>query len=227
MNNHALRNIQYLFYLSHAETARIHELMEPFLGGEQPLSRRALEQLIVVLGEFGARVGVIEQAAEQQLLADSPFVSGPLLFGSLELGSGEILDDSMCRAVPEDDGRYFRWTTRPELTVELPLFRTGAQTLQIFFKAIIKPEYAKTLKIAIDGMDVPHRVKNTEKGLCLTCRIPRPRNLAMTEVRTVLPAVHSPKELGASDDRRNLGIAIREIVVSDGASSLLQRLLGY
>lgn len=226
MNTDALQHIQYFSQLTQAEAARIRSLMQPFLDGDQPISRKALEQLVLVLGEFGARVSVIEQAAEQQLLADNPLNAGPLLFGQMELTGDKIQDDSMLLPEWDDKGSVLRWTTRPDLKLTLPLFRTGNQTLRIYFKAIIKPEYAKTLKISIDGTTVRHRVRNTDKGLCLQCRLPAPRDLALTDINLLLPAVHSPAELGESSDHRVLGIAITGIEVAQQPASVLQRLLG-
>ncbi|XSG85247.1 MAG: hypothetical protein ACPW60_00635 [Methylohalobius sp. ZOD2] len=225
MDGDSLQNLHYFSRLTQSETHRVREMMRPYLDGGQPGSREAMEQMIRILGELGARVSVIEQAAEQQLLADNSLAAGPLLYGELTLPCNEIDGGNLYDAETDGNGERIRWTRSEELSLRLPLFRNGEKRLRVYFGAIIKSEYSRSLQILIDGAVVTHKVRKTKQGLCLECRLPKAKNLALTNFTLRLPAVHSPAQLGGSSDQRMLGIAIRQISVEDAPATFVPRLL--
>ena len=218
--------LQYFSQLTRAETEHIRELIKPFLQTHDPACADIIEQMVIILGEFGARVRVIEQAAEQQLLVENPLHSGPMLSGNLHLSAAELGADGLYDAEALEQGRVLRWTNTPDFTIYLPVYRPFAKTLRIYFSAIIKQEYTKLLKVFIDQQEVPHKLKKINEELFIQVTVPAASNLALTELSLRLPAVHSPLDLGISEDPRELGIAINRITVEDSSSSVIGKLLG-
>ncbi len=110
------------------------------------------------------------------------------------------------------DGTSYAWSSSaPEIVFTFPLDRSDALGMQIRLVALIKPEYSKQLKVLVDEKHIRHKFY-LDKGLfILSCNIPPSSKASLTEVKIVLPATHTPKDLGTSTDTRSLGIAITEI----------------
>lgn len=111
-----------------------------------------------------------------------------------------------------DNGTSYIWSgSSPEILFNFSLDRNKALGLQIRLFALIKPEYSKQLRILVDGWYIKHRYSVTGEFFVLSCNLPASPRTSQTTIKIVLPATHSPKELGTSNDERILGIAINEI----------------
>lgn len=221
----SLVSINFYAGLVHSEIDKLNELIEPFLQEGSAPTNETLMQFVRLMAELSARVNLIEQAAEQQLLAENPLDVGPLLLGALTIPASRLDVDGLHMPENELDDESLCWTQKPDITVRLPLFRPKCKRLRVYFQSIIKPEYTKSLHLEIDGEQLRHRIRKMQDSLCIECIIPPASDLAMSELSIKLPDVHSPKELGVSDDNRKLGIALDKICVDDVPGSFLTRLL--
>ena len=110
------------------------------------------------------------------------------------------------------DGTSYVWSgSTPEILFTFPLDRNKVLGMHIRLFALIKPEYSKQLKVLVDETHIKHKFRLDEGLFLLSCNIPSSSKAGLTEVKIILPATHSPKELGTSNDMRKLGIAITEI----------------
>ncbi len=110
-----------------------------------------------------------------------------------------------------DNGISYIWSgSDPEIQFTFPLDRSKAIGMQVRLFALIKPEYSKQLMILIDGESVRHRFGQDEGLFVLSCNLPTSTKTNQTTITIVLPATHSPMDLGSSNDRRKLGIAFHE-----------------
>ena len=110
------------------------------------------------------------------------------------------------------DGISYVWSgSNPEIQFTFPLNRSKAIGMQIRLFALIKPEYSKQLKVLIDEIPVKHRFCLNEGLFVLSCNLPPSKETGQTTIAIILPATHSPMEVGSSEDKRKLGIAFHEI----------------
>lgn len=216
-----------LFYagLVRSETARLTALLRSYLSPGDAVSSEAVEQILRLFGELSARVHVIEQVAEQQMFAESPLHVSPLLVGNLKIQAIELEAEGLAEPEGGEGHDTVRWTETPEICIQLSAYRPVTKRLRVYFQAIIKSEYAKSLHLVVDGQRLSHKVRKTPDGLCLECLMPPAQDLALTNMVLRLPAVHSPKDLGVSDDARELGIALKEIRVDNVSGAKLPRFL--
>ena len=70
MDDNPETRLQYFAALAEDEFVRIENLMAPFLEEKTEEQKEIAGQLMSILGEFGARISVIERAAQQLLLRD-------------------------------------------------------------------------------------------------------------------------------------------------------------
>ncbi|MCF6263988.1 MAG: hypothetical protein L3J24_10435 [Xanthomonadales bacterium] len=104
------------------------------------------------------------------------------------------------------------WTgDNPETEFSFSLNRGEVLGFKLCLFALIKPEYAKRLKIIVDGRHLKHWINIEDKLYILNCDIPVTTTTGLTSIAIVIPSTHSPKDLGTSGDERKLGIAISEI----------------
>lgn len=126
------------------------------------------------------------------------------------------------------DGVSYVWSSSdPEIRFSFNLDRSKSVGMKIRLFALIKPEFSKQLKILIDGTHINHRFSVDEGLFVLSCTLAPSIKSERTEVKIVLPATHSPMELGPSRDDRKLGVAITEICFGKpegGLNHLLKRL---
>ena len=110
------------------------------------------------------------------------------------------------------DGINYCWSgARAETEFVFSVDRRTPLEMQILLFAIIKPEYSKQLKIFVDGHHLKHGFSVNGSLFVVSCILPVAINTGQTTIGIVLPATHSPLELGTSTDDRKLGIAINEI----------------
>lgn len=126
------------------------------------------------------------------------------------------------------DGTRYAWSdSTPEILFSFPLDRGKPLGMQICLFALIKPEYSKLLKVLVDKKHIKHNFSLDEGQFLLSCNIPPSPKTGLTDVEIILPATHSPKDLGTSNDIRRLGIAFTEIRFGNPVSRfshLLKRL---
>lgn len=185
----------------------------------------AAAAVIDQLTDLATRVRVLESAFE--LALDDRGRSAAALRAS---GAVDVADlDAECEFsdTPESiDGRRFFWTLSERLEFRLDVQRLRIRFLRIRFASIIKAEYAQQARLSIDGAPVRHWIGRTGSDHYLECAIPISEDLVPSRVTLEIPAVHSPSELGLSDDERRLGIALIGVEFSGRpASSWFSRLL--
>ncbi|MDA3932762.1 MAG: hypothetical protein PF630_00220 [Gammaproteobacteria bacterium] len=174
-----------------------------------------LQELLLEFAEIKARLSILEQAAEQNLLQTDPFRHGPLLAGSLHMDIEEFHHAGSYHPLQSNQsGHLYAWSKTTKLNWTLPVSRNTKKTLLLGFDAIIKQDYAKSLKILVDGAVIKHRVTNYQGDMVLKAIIPVANFVGKTTISLELPGVHSPLELGLSDDARTLGIAVSFITVN-------------
>ena len=126
------------------------------------------------------------------------------------------------------DGIPYLWSgADPEIEFLFSLDRSKKLGMQIRLYALIKPEYSKQLKVFVDGEHIKHRFSENEGLYVLSCNLPPSYKTGQTDIEIILPATHSPKDLGSSNDERKLGLAITDISfgkTESGFSHLLKRL---
>lgn len=125
-------------------------------------------------------------------------------------------------------GVSYVWSAAdPETQFVFSLDRSKVLGMQLRLFALVKPEFLKQLKVFIDGSHIRHRF-HVDKGLyVVSCNLPPSSKASQTHIRILLPATHSPVDLGISQDVRMLGIAISEIrfgQAESGFTHILRRL---
>ena len=125
-------------------------------------------------------------------------------------------------------GISYAWSAAdPETQFEFSLDRSKVLGMQLRLFALVKPEFSKQLKVFVDGTHVKHHF-HVDKGFyVVSCNLSPSSKASQTQIKIVLPATHSPADLGISQDVRTLGIAISEIRFGkpeSGFSHLLRRL---
>jgi hypothetical protein len=173
---------------------------------EQGISGPALDQL----ADLAARVRVIECAAELGILAAdaSGRVPQPLFGkGHVPVSQMEAATD-FTETLESGPGGQFRWTQSPRLELDLPIQRLRPRYIRIRFVSIIKTEYARSALLKIDDVPVRYWLGRSKTDHFFECAIPVSEDLVSTRVRLEIDSVHSPKELGLSNDERPLGIAL-------------------
>jgi len=123
------------------------------------------------------------------------------------------------------DGISYLWSgSDPEIKFLFSLNRSERLGMQIRLFALIKPEYSKQLKVLVDGIHIKHRFSVNEGLFVLSCNLPPSSRTSQTDIEIILPATHSPKELGTSNDERKLGLAIMDISFGKTQSGLVHLL---
>ena len=113
----------------------------------------------------------------------------------------------------------------PEIHFTFPLDRGTKLKMEIRLIALIKPEYSKKLKILIDDKHIKHSFRRDGSLFTVSCVLPLSERTTQTDVKIILPATHSPRDLGHSSDERKLGIAINEIRFGKPTSSISRLLM--
>lgn len=168
-----------------------------------------------LLGQLSAKVNLTEKMirkfeSSQQI---EPKTRAKKETTDLEFGVAQIVDNQNLLPIEKSaDGVSFCWTgVDPEIRFEFALDRGERLGLRIHLHAIIKPEYFRQLKMFIDGARVSHKFYLEDRSHVISCNLSASRKTSQTEIKIVLPATHSPRELGISNDGRKLGIAISQI----------------
>jgi len=198
-----------------------------------PAGDALLQEVATALGELTAQVRLAEQGVsrlQQELARAEPAAHGRALppgavvFPCDQLGEGVGL-------LPADtsaNGVSFRWSgADPRIEMTLPVDRARALELDILLFALIRPEFARQMRIHVDGQPVAHSFARDGEVFVVSARVPAAPGTSAARITLELPATHSPAELGLSADRRALGVAISEVrfVPAPGAwARLLRRL---
>ncbi len=220
-----LQDIQFVNNIAKEEIVRIRELASQHINdsNNSDLSSSLFaEEISEQLGHLKARIGLCEQTLVS-LQAEIGGINLSKINSTRDINKKQqtsmSVSASKLEAKPDllpleyaSDGTNFRWSSiDPKLNFEFQLDRSVRLELQIRLFALIKSEYAKQLKVLIDGEHIKHRFELDNNIFVVRCVLPVTDNNDHTEITIVLPATHSPKDLGTSRDDRKLGIAINEI----------------
>lgn len=223
-----LEDLRYLSDLAARESDRVFANLQPCLDESVPAAAAsAMQQLAISVGELAARVQILESALELRLAEPDPFSSGPLLYGAHQIQVEELVQELECHA-PEvgESGRTRLWTRGAAMQFHLYANRSRPKFVRLWFEAIIKPEYARKLELQVDGYRQKHAVLSRAGQYAIEWKLDENEDLGPTKIDISLPDVHSPAGLGASEDHRQLGIAITGLEF-DGVrrQSLISRIL--
>lgn len=190
----------------------------------------AQHTLAMELGRLSARVMLIEEAVERQLL---------LVDQSMKRGARENRESSAMEIDQFHDyddfhdietsptGLRFAWTKETAFSVRLAKNQNDRfRFVHIYFIAIAMQSYARSLNVNIGGQGVGHRVCKCGNQLVVEAAIP-PSVGEGVDIELVLPSVHqlAPNN-DNSADWREAGIAITRVALSERSqASPLQRLL--
>lgn len=182
-----------------------------------PAGDALLEEIATALGELAARVRLAEQGVnrlQKELGAAGPTARdralppGAVVFPCDRLGDAA----GLLPVETSDNGISFRWSgVDPRIALTLPVDRARAWELHILLFALIRPEFARQMRIHVDGQAVAHRFARDGAVFVASARVPAAPGKGAVQITLELPATHSPAELGLSTDRRPLGVAITEL----------------
>lgn len=182
-----------------------------------PAGDALLEEIAAALGALSAQVRLAEQGVNrlQQELTSAgsserghALPPGAVVFTCDRLGEGA----GLLAVETSANGVSFRWSgADPRVEMTLPLDRARAWELHILLFALIRPEFARQMRIHVDGQPVPHRFARDGAVFVVSARVPAAAGKSAAQVVLQLPATHSPAELGLSADRRALGVAVSEV----------------
>ena len=222
--------------LTNSEVTRIRALVGPCSASAEPAELlRAQERLVDEMGRISARLLVIEQAIEKQLLTNTPAVDPTAsrldteARSRSEISVDELYDWRTFHDVEVDSkGRRFAWTTGRGFSAHLvPEGDAPCPYLQVFFVAIVRPSYAKRAEMVVNGEPLRHVVIATDGELCLEAKLPRSMLDKAVDFELRLPATHSlapPDE--PREDWRDGGIAVTRIALSPKSrASRMKRLI--
>jgi len=214
----------YFSELARGEADYIFSTIQPLVGESE--SRAAFERLAESLGEAVARIDIIEQALALRLADADPFRHGPLLVGRQRLAATELAGQLDCHPIQQDAaGRDYAWTKTPTLEVQLAANRCRKKFARLWFKAIVQPHYARSLQVSVDGVEKSYALLAADDQYAIEWVLPKSEDLVASNIQIVLPGVHKPADLGTSDDRRELGIAVTALEFDDcSRRSVLSRL---
>jgi hypothetical protein len=126
------------------------------------------------------------------------------------------------------DGLAYCWTgADPEFRLSFRVERGRSLQLQVRLYSLIKDDYARQIRLLVDGEPIDHEVSRDGALTILQGALPVREGLDATELKIALPATHSPASLGTSPDERKLGVALNEIRVFTNVGAinrLLRRL---
>jgi len=218
-----LTDIYYINQANKDEIKRIREQIRSVIA-EADLADKVttsiVDEVTVMLGRLSTRVKLTEKAIRSMRAGQIPKPkSSPVenhndsKVTGFKIGIEKLTPNpNLLPIQPSNDGSAYIWSgSDPETQFALELDRSNTLGMQIGLHALIKPEYSKQLKIFIDGKHIKHRFRADKGSFLLSCNLPRSTKAGKTEIKIALPATHSPKDLGISDDYRKLGIAINEL----------------
>ena len=215
-----LEDVRWVNQAAHNEAQRLEaqlrqRIADTWMPG--PAGDALLQEIAAALGELSARVRLAEQGVsrlQQELAEEKPAARGRALspgsvvFPCDRLGEGPGLLPVETSA----NGVSFRWSgADPRIEITLPVERARALDLDILLFALIRPEFARQMRIHVDGQPVAHRFARDGALFVVSARMPAAPGTGTARITLLLPATHSPAELGLSKDRRALGVAISEI----------------
>jgi hypothetical protein len=198
-----------------------------------PAAERLLAEIATLLGSLSQRVMTVDQSVQSlatrlgrapSRASASEIPVGAVVFPCDRLGAtGNLLP---LEVSPE--GISFRWSgAEPALDMEFAVQRKRNKEMELRLHALVRPEFARQLKLIVDGTHRPHDFRKDGPLYLVRCNLPARNEAGPTRVRLELPSTHSPSELGASVDSRRLGVAICEVRFQPPASMLtrLRRVL--
>lgn len=225
--NELLSDIQLVNRITNQEINQISELLEQKTGTsdlDNVTGHILTKEISDQLGQLRARVSLCETSLKSLQISIGGTAGAditPPPERTLEQLTALSIPAAKLRTKPDllpieydKSGTDFRWSgSNPEIAFELELDRSARLELQIRLFALVKPEYSKTLQVMIDGTHIKHRFYKDGSIYVVSCPMPIRPEKTETLVTVSLPASHTPKELGTSQDDRKLGIAINEIRV--------------
>lgn len=216
---------QAFYNLIGQEAARIRAQLAPFSHTGNSIALQGMsEQLISELSDISARVLLLEQLAEANLLSQDAFAHGPLLKASLSLTVSDLFDADMCWPIEEvGAGEHLTWMKRSQWYKSLPMLRVKPLLAKLKVKHTIKHEYLKQLSILVDGVKLKHKVSRVNDAFILCFIIPESESFGVSTIEVQLPQVHSPASLKQGEDPRELGLALQELTTAPASFS--QRLM--
>ncbi|MEM6820976.1 MAG: hypothetical protein AAF558_03385 [Verrucomicrobiota bacterium] len=221
--------------ITDAELAKLNSKIQLDLNkvGDSELAN-AFEKLVLEVGRLSTRVKIVED----------------LLLASLdnenqENGSSrsdqEIKPETVRKVSVDDlhdyrnfhdietdeDGNRFAWTVGREFHAKLRIAAPeNARYVQVFFVAIVRPSYAESATLKLNGIEVEHRTFTKGKMFCFESKLPDGLFGAIA-LEVSVPATHPlSSSKSNSEEWREGGIAVSRVVLAERSSApLLKRLL--
>ena len=233
--NPNMEEIAFLASLTNAEVARLRARVLPgSVSSDDKTLAQTQEKLLEELGRLSARLLIVEELLEQNVLDIGPTPESVTtniaedLTGSRPLLAHDFYDPLAFHEIETgSNGQTFAWSSGKAVEFKIDISAASqARYLQIFFIAIARPSYAKSAALFIDGTKQDHRVLSDDGELCLETRLPKTIAGSIT-LKLELPSTHPLLETAQSGtDGRSGGIAITRIVFAEESrASLLRRLL--
>ncbi|MEM1432615.1 MAG: hypothetical protein AAGG11_01020 [Pseudomonadota bacterium] len=178
-----------------------------------------IEEVSDSIGRLGARMQIMETVlanwtAQSEVLRSAPAPAA--LLDSLHQTAEHWDDSPNLQALEFDDqSRPFRWSgAQRTVRFKLPVDRSRDRGIRIIVVALIKQEYLRALQLLVDGAPIEYQLQYVDGTNQLLGKVPQADTTTTTCLDIVLPATHSPHELGVSKDKRKLGIALSAIILT-------------
>jgi hypothetical protein len=166
-----------------------------------------LKQVSQSTARLSTRLKIIEQAIQSEL------DSAPELLDEVRITAEQLANGHNTYLLDKDARDIYHCWTGPARrnSVEIPVARSAPREVRICFIAIIKPEFVKQIEVRADGQALKTRLKFDGTFHNLYCPLAASDTLQSTLLELAVPATFSPQELGHSEDRRKLGLALCSI----------------
>ncbi len=234
-----LEDIKYVTQANKEEISQINRQFRQRIT-EAGLADKATELIIKELsgelGQLSVKVKLAEKAIGKLLPKPAPKPSAsssiskpPKSRADIVFGTDRLAyNKNLLPLESSGDGTNYLWSgADPEIQFLFPLNRSKTLGMRIRLFALIKSEYSRQLKILVDGVHTEHQFSVSDGLYVLSCNLPPASDRNETEVQIVLPATHSPRDLGNSNDERKLGLAIADVSFGrpeGGLTQILRRL---